>query len=94
MSLPRRHLIYAECRDNQLIFRFPLHLVTVTLHPDSLLPRNLQTSASRDLLEQVLAGVVSVLYTTGPWAEVPPGSTFREVGKIAVVAPYQVEEVA
>jgi hypothetical protein len=80
-SLPRGHLIYAECEGHRLRFRFPLHQVEVSLSAPRMLPVNLPTSESLELLDEILSGAVSVLYAGKPWLDEPPAHA-REVQAI------------
>lgn len=87
-SLPRVHLIYAECQANCLRFRFPLHRVVVRLSPTMILPANLPASESQYLLDEILSGEVSVLYAGQPWATEPPAHA-RKVQTITLEPDFE-----
>lgn len=73
-SLPRVHLIYAECKGRRLRFSFPLHRVEVV---------HLPTSESQQLLDEILGGTVSILYAGQPWATEAPDHA-RQVETIEI----------
>lgn len=77
-SLPRVHLIYAECQGCRLRFGFPLHQVEVV---------NLPTRDSVELLDALLNGEVSILYAGHPWATEAPAHA-RPVATIEITSPF------